>query len=197
MNRQRLLETCNVAASSAPISRKEDVHLMDTLPMFMKLNATVLNENPAWSLNAAWFELAAEYMLQAASEQYALGGATGLQALQQCFAWGPNEALKSTDDEELKANIIFSVGGEETERLWGVTQTFFLREMIPHDAEHLQHRFNLLMRRYPIMTFESKIARILTGFLAIHDPPTMIRAELEQTIGSLTRGDPPVELPVQ
>ena len=129
MNRQRLLETCNVAASSAPISRKEDVHLMDTLPMFMKLNATVLNENPAWSLNAAWFELAAEYMLQAASEQYALGGATGLQALQQCFAWGPNEALKSTDDEELKANIIFSVGGEETERLWGVTQTFFLREV--------------------------------------------------------------------
>ena len=128
-NRERLLDDCNVLRSSAPRSREEDVPLKDTLPMFMKLNATVVNENPAWSLNEAWFALAAEYMLQAALEQYALDGATGDRALKQCFAWGSNEAMQSTDDEGLKANFIFSSGGDEMERRWEATQAIYLQEV--------------------------------------------------------------------
>lgn len=128
-HRPRRLEACNILPSTAATDDvKSTVSLMDTLTAFMSLNSMALDPIEAWSINPAWMELAAEYMLQAALEQYCLYGAEGVRALQECFAWGYNPSLANVADREVfTVNAMFRDDSEETQRAWEATQKRYLQ----------------------------------------------------------------------
>ena len=91
-SRAQVLEACRVRPPTQSFyGQPQSLSLADTLPHFMSLSACVLIEmGRDWSVTSKWMELAGEYMLQAALEQYLVYGATGLSALIEAFAYGFN-----------------------------------------------------------------------------------------------------------
>jgi len=84
------------------------VSLLDTLPSFMSLSAAVLTIKSEWTVNLAWMNTAAEYMLQASLESYLIYGAADGGVLQEAFAWGFQERSDLQEGtEEWDVNAMF------------------------------------------------------------------------------------------
>lgn len=100
--------------------------LMDTLPSFMALCAA-FGAMEDWSFDQAWMEVAVEYMLQAALEQYLVLGVDGSDAVSESFAWGFLDELdpekvfiedeEDSEDDQM-INAMFQRAGRKKQRMW-------------------------------------------------------------------------------
>lgn len=83
--------------------------LKSVLKEFMVLSAWT-SANHA-EVSALWMQTAANFMLQAVLEAYRCNGASGLNALNECFAWGlvpddPYSRLNEPTNEDLEEIVI-------------------------------------------------------------------------------------------
>lgn len=82
--------------------------------------------------------LAAEYLTQAALEQYLVYGAKGPDALREAFAWGFNSQLGgSADTDDGRVNAMFFGDGKDVIREWEEIRQRSFREVISPHYPHL------------------------------------------------------------
>lgn len=126
LNTAHVLNSCNISYGdqSKYYGEKDSVSLLDTLPIFIALTATVTRMNEDFKISDEWMELAAEYMQQAALEQYLIYGAQGPGPLREAFAWGYDEDFQGADDSpEAMVNDMFHGDGKDVIEAWDSLRT--------------------------------------------------------------------------
>ncbi|KAI9844489.1 MAG: hypothetical protein M1837_005572 [Sclerophora amabilis] len=152
--------------------------LLDTLPAFMALSSAGVKTTAGWSITTAWMDLAAEYALQAAVEQYLVYGAHGPQALRNAFAWGYDERSQAREgSEEREIHDFFQSGGEETIQQWRAIRDEHLNRVIPDGGDDLHQHLKHVSQRFPLHEFEAKLLEFLKGLTTIHPKPILIQLE--------------------
>lgn len=66
------------------------VSLLDILPSFFTVTAHLARLGSDFNVTPTWMALAAEFMMQAALEQFLIYGAKGSVEAEEAFAWGHN-----------------------------------------------------------------------------------------------------------
>lgn len=125
--------------------------LLDLIPIFISLTARRGANDQHWRNTAAWMELAAEMMLQAALEQYRSCGKGGIEALLEAFAWGVEGMTEYAGEEQdsqgdpvdleddSAINLVFlneheSIDAEEVSPTWAEMRKQYLEYFLPPDA---------------------------------------------------------------
>lgn len=91
----------------------EKCYLLELLPLFMELSTTIADGDPS----VAWMELAAEFMVQAALEQFVNFRESpqadrpmkmAVKALREAFAWGYADKIDAdSEDNSVQASLWF------------------------------------------------------------------------------------------
>ncbi|KAI9833855.1 MAG: hypothetical protein M1826_006378 [Phylliscum demangeonii] len=102
--------------------------LLDLLAPFMALSAAVADVVDEFAISPLWMAMAADFMLQAALEQYRAYGEHGPAALVQSFAWGYDEDMGAggrdhNDEDELGINRMFHSAGHSAIQTWHQLKT--------------------------------------------------------------------------
>ena len=122
------LEKCNLAPLSDHYGLPLSVSLLDLLPLFMTLSANVANTGGDMAITPLWIEVAVEFMLLAALEQYRIYGAQGPDALREAFAWGFDELSEDEEgSDDWKVNEMFLKSGTKMMKMWRTTKDVYLK----------------------------------------------------------------------
>ena len=168
-------------------ARTEDVDrlpsLSDLLPLFMQLTASRVRLGD-WLLDEDWYNLAAEWMLQAVIEQYLCCGAAGNDTFNTIFAYGcPGEGSQDASEPDWIRNmhILFCNGQHphSHNRNWPAIRREYINELLP-DGTHnmsLVNAFQNASGRYPISLFEDKVMAYLAALHSSVDKPDLVQAE--------------------
>ncbi|KAI9822919.1 MAG: hypothetical protein M1832_002944 [Thelocarpon impressellum] len=154
--------------------------LLDTLTPFMALSATVAPIGGGRSVTGVWMSTAAEYMLQAALEQYRAFGASGAQTLREAFAWGHNprmEIERDDDGDESKINAMFWGAEGEVTGEWEKVKAHYLAMLIPPPSLPLHTHLDTISRRLPTAAFEAKVIDFLHGLANFPERPLLAQLE--------------------
>ncbi|KAK0334198.1 hypothetical protein LTR91_001210 [Friedmanniomyces endolithicus] len=114
----------------------DSVALLDLLPLFVQVSAARNAMMDPSGLTGAWMRMAAEFMLQAALEQYLVFGARGTEVIEDAFAWGLRAAdgqrMEADGEEVDEVDDMFTDAVYETEvEGWADVKKAYLAEMIP------------------------------------------------------------------
>lgn len=150
-NRSLMLEALGIAAEDDAYEdnfygTSECVGLLDLLPLFMRVSAAchTMFECPP---TKKWMELAAGWMLQGCLEQYLIFGASGSDAIDEAFAWGPGEHLDLSMNEDVeeghdttqwnKSQDPFCLGLEnEDTQLWQTIKSRALNTILSAERQY-------------------------------------------------------------
>lgn len=163
----------------AVLTETQNASLLDTLPRFLIISAVIsnaMNEDPSQQ----WMELAAEYMLQAAIEQYTKYGAAGPEALEKCFRWGWVRSLDTKDDDLALINDMFR-GSDEAEIVgWTETKEKYLRTFDYGGQSYFASSYRDLEGELPRTAFEMRVLEYADGLLGFLKKPILLQLELGQ-----------------
>ncbi|KAK1067887.1 hypothetical protein LTR33_011257 [Friedmanniomyces endolithicus] len=114
----------------------DSVALLDLLPLFVQVSAARNAMMDPSGLTGAWMRMAAEFMLQAALEQYLVFGARGTEVIEDAFAWGLRAAdgqrMEADGEEVDEVDDMFTDAVYETEvEGWADVKKAYPAEMIP------------------------------------------------------------------
>ncbi|PWW80650.1 hypothetical protein C7212DRAFT_341340 [Tuber magnatum] len=105
-----------------------NVSLRDGLREFMILSGWTCAFND--EISTLWMETATNYMVQAVLEAYRCEGAKGINALNECFSWGPTaNGQDGLDDDETVVNEMFGGDGGSVGVLFEKMKTEALLEL--------------------------------------------------------------------
>lgn len=117
------------ALTSSPEEHTSGVSLLDSLPAFMDISASVASADEM-PITASWMEVAGEYMLQAALEQYRIRGESHDLPLRHAFAWGrtSHDDMQETE-EQARLDGMFQGEDGTTAGRWDDIKSIYMREV--------------------------------------------------------------------
>jgi hypothetical protein len=206
-NRDAVLDQLNgqVEEDDDYYGAPDSISLYDILPLFMSLSAHVF-EDEGWDVKPAWFELAGEFMLQAALEQYLVYKGEGIETALDCFAWGwqkssgkrkrisaneyphiTTEELDGVEKEMRRVCNMFVNQDTQTEvQAWSGIRSKYVDFVRPQEDMRLVRQFELVAATNPICDFELKIVDFLEALTTAQPKPLLIQLEGGQ-IDGMTR----------
>lgn len=198
-HRQYVLHTLKIKGTEAErYISPSSVTMLDLLPKFMALSAYLYQE-AGWEVKERWLELAAEFMMQAALEQYLVYSAGDAQVLRECFSYGWDPSFKKDrimakysrdspglgdqvyremgDDEET-INEIFHDEETETEiGGWKEIRERFLGFFKPEKDVGIVRQLELTAAQHPILKFEGQVMYFLGALQKAQETPILIQLE--------------------
>lgn len=174
-------------ASSGFYGTEDSMSLLDLLPQFMALSAAQVQKSE-WIMNELWLNTAAEFMLQAALEQFSTFGQSGWQVVAEAFAWGWNPTLEdSVSDDEKSINRMFKDETEQCEiERWESVKHQYWVAIANDDGIDWDVHLADVAERFPIFRFDGLILDFLHGLFKILKTPVLVQLEQGQLEG-LTR----------
>jgi hypothetical protein len=161
------------------------VSLIDLLPMFMDLSATKVHL-ANWNINPTWMRLAAEFMLQAALEQYRIFGAQGTDSFDTAFAWGWTNQKNSRPDSPSEDSIVNEMFRDDTGQHevleWTEIRNEFTATLNATKGSITDHLTTISVK-HPLGEFEGTIISFLEGMLKSFKLPVLVQMELGQLEG--------------
>ncbi|KAM3421902.1 hypothetical protein BST61_g2279 [Cercospora zeina] len=144
-NRSLMLEALGIPAEDDAYEdsfygTSDCVTLLDLLPLFMRVSAAchTMFECPP---TEKWMRLAAEWTVQACLEQYLIFGASGSDAIDEAFAWGPRQrrdvSTEGDEEQEDKTQDPFCVGlDDEDTELWYTIRSRALDTILSSEKQY-------------------------------------------------------------
>ncbi|KAF2234709.1 hypothetical protein EV356DRAFT_141639 [Viridothelium virens] len=199
INRELALKSLKVkqAANNATYGFQSSVAMLDLLPLFMSLSAHLYQETGG-EVKGRWLELAAEFMLQAALEQYLIQGTCGTEILHECFSfgWRPKDIAnrkakhrrnshhladheyQEMDKEEEIINDMFYDEDNHTEiEGWKEIRERIIGFFKPEKDIGIVRQLELTASQYPVFDFEGKVMSFLGALLKSRDLPILVQLE--------------------
>lgn len=153
---------------------EESVTLLDLLPLFMRLTATVQKIHNS-EINPEWMRLATQWMQQACLEQYLIYGASGSDAVDEAFAWG----YKSNAEEADNLNAMFESSSQTAEEVqgWAECKTRALGALILHGEEDVRSHLARLAEKMSMREFGREVLGFLEALVKSVDEPVLVQLE--------------------
>lgn len=169
------------------------VSLLDLLPLFVELSAASSSIHGS-NLNPRWMHLACEFMLQASLEKYLVCGATGLNVLDEAFAWGYAEEPQDarTDRQLAEINDMFEDELYATELDgWQELKIRYVQELADVEGSRQSSAdgpdiFSLLesvAAKHPMDAFEALVLKFLEALFISIAQPVLVQLERGQLDG--------------
>ncbi|KAL9095531.1 MAG: hypothetical protein Q9165_002402 [Trypethelium subeluteriae] len=199
INRELALKSLKVKQATTKVTYglQTSVAVLDLLPLFMSLSA-FLYQNFGWEIKDRWLELAAEFMLQAALDQYLIRGTSGTEILHDCFSYGWNSKHTASRKAEYRLNIPHLADHEyqdmdEEEEI--INDMFYdeeihteiegwkeIRERVmgflkPEKDIGIVRQLKLTALQHPVFDFEGKVLSFLGALLECRDLPVLVQLE--------------------
>lgn len=176
----------------------ECVSLLDLLPLFMRISGacyTMFSCPPT----DTWMRLAAAWMLQACLEQYLIWGASGSDAIDEAFAWGPKrpedfqeegedmtgEAPKIHDRRRDENPFCLDMDGEDAE-LWKDIRTRALETILSAKDQYwkdLVSHLAAVSERHPLAKTDKEIVGFLKSLAECIPEPVLVQLQKGQLRG--------------
>ena len=177
--------------------------IFDLLPLFMSLSAHLYKER-GWEVKEQWLELAGEFMLQAALEQYLLQGADGTDVLRACFSFGwdsrsgkdrqakykasypylnEDEYKEMTDEEDMINDLFYDEVTHTEIEGWRETREKFLEFLKPEPDMNIARQLELAASQYPMLDFEGQMLMFLDALFKVQPAPVLVQLEAGQFEG--------------
>jgi hypothetical protein len=137
------------------------------LPVFVELTAARVNLDDDWLPTSEWFDLAAQFMLQAVIGEYLRNGAYGDEAFDTIFAYGCPGVERWADEPADVAAMrrLFCAEGNlrEENREWTRIKRRYINELLPqHRSQSSLQAMEAAQERYPYAEFEDKLLSFLS-----------------------------------
>ncbi|KAL8944822.1 MAG: hypothetical protein Q9216_000244 [Gyalolechia sp. 2 TL-2023] len=170
-----------------PVIQPDQVHLRDTLPLFLALSAAqnLLQES---TITELWMRLAAGYMAHTYAEQVLSLHDTRSGLLEEIFQWSfdPARTIAEGSDEWI-INEMFEADANST-RLWEDIKSEHMCALRPPPGTSLTaHLEAMVSGGLSIASFKEKISEFLSGLLSAHSAPLLTQLESGE-IDGLTPG---------
>ena len=207
-NQQQFLRTLKVeqGTESGYFGSPSAITMFDLLPQFMSLSAYVFQET-GFEVKELWMELAAEFMLQAALEQYLVHGLGGAETLRMCFSygwdsnadkdrrakyWQANPSLTDEDCREMAEdedvnNDMFHDEEDDTEiKGWKEIRERFMNFLKPEQDMNLIRQMELAAAQHSVFDFEGQVISFLEAILSSSPAPFLVQLEANKIDGMTT-----------
>ncbi|KAF2827490.1 hypothetical protein CC86DRAFT_211813 [Ophiobolus disseminans] len=135
------------------------------LPLFIELTAARVNLEDDWEPTSEWFDLAGQFMLQAAIEEYLRNGAYGPETFNTIFAFGlpgPRWAEEGTDVTAMRRLFYDESNPREEIREWSSIKQRYVNELLPHTpSQSSLQAIQVAQERHPYGAFEMRVLSYL------------------------------------
>jgi hypothetical protein len=136
------------------------------LPVFIELTAARVNLDDDWLPTSEWFDLAAQFMLQAVIGEYLRNGAYGDEAFNTIFAYGcPGVERWAEEPADVTAmRRLFCAEGNlrEENREWTRIKRQYINELLPRNrSQSSLQAIEDAQERHPYAEFEEKLLSFL------------------------------------
>jgi hypothetical protein len=167
-NRNKLASTLNMPQDQrrwvTDVAGTPSLHCL--LPLFIELTAARVNLDDDWLPTAEWFDLAAEFMLQAIIGEYLRDGAFGSETFNTIFAYGcpgvERWAEEPADVTAMRRLFCGESSPREQNPNWTNTKRRYISELLPQARS--QSNLQAMQRaqeRYPYAVFEGRLLSFL------------------------------------
>ncbi|KAG0635681.1 hypothetical protein HOY80DRAFT_892638 [Tuber brumale] len=154
-----------------------NISLREGLKEFMVLSGWACAFND--EVSTLWMETATNYMVQGVLEAYRCEGAKGIDALNECFSWGPTVGSgDGLDDDETVVNEMFGGAGGSVGILFEKMKTEALLEVLPPDSTLLETHLDRLAAEHTWAVFEETlVSGYLTAVISAQPSPVLLQLE--------------------
>ncbi|RPA98861.1 hypothetical protein L873DRAFT_1828297 [Choiromyces venosus 120613-1] len=154
-----------------------NISLREGLKEFMVLSSWTCAFND--EVSSLWMETATNYMVQGVLEAYRCEGAKGIDALNECFSWGPTTIGQGgLDDDETVVNEMFGGDGGSVGVLFEEMKTDALLEALPPDNTPLETHLDRLAEKHTWAVFEETlVGGYLTAVISAQPSPVLLQLE--------------------
>lgn len=139
------------------------------LPIFIDLTAARVNLDNDWTPTSEWFDLAAQFMLQAVIGEYLRNGAYGDEIFNTIFSFGcPGVERWAEEPVDVPAmRILFAdpANPRQENREWTLIKRRYIDQLLPKDrSQSSLQAIQAAQQRYPYAAFEDKLLAFLKFF---------------------------------
>ncbi|KAH7095058.1 hypothetical protein FB567DRAFT_19789 [Paraphoma chrysanthemicola] len=135
------------------------------LPLFIELTATRVNLDDDWVPTSEWLDLAAQFMMQAAIEEYLRNGAYGADTFNTVFAFGcpgPRWAEEGADVTAMRRLFCDESNPREEIRAWSSIKRRYINELLPQSkSQSSLQAIQAAEARHPYAAFEVRVLSFL------------------------------------
>ncbi|KAI9798561.1 MAG: hypothetical protein M1833_004698 [Piccolia ochrophora] len=176
-NRYRALSAFGLQDQMGHYGCPASTTLLDMLPAFMYLSASIVNTIDTWTVGAEWVDTAAGFILQAVLEQYLIYGNKGAGPLREAFAWGFNAQGQPDHNDDEKVNAMFRCDEEATYPIWGEIKADRLKALLPRPQIEASIHLEGLATRFPMKEFSRKLLGYLADLSRLPARPALVQLE--------------------
>ncbi|CUS10399.1 unnamed protein product [Tuber aestivum] len=154
-----------------------NISLREGLREFMILSSWTCAFND--EVSTLWMETATNYMVQGVLEAYRCEGAKGIDALNECFSWGPTaNGQEGLDDDEIVVNEMFGGDSGSVGVLFEKMKTEALLEVLPPVNTSLETHMDQLAEKHTWAVFEETlVGGYLTAVISAQPSPVLLQLE--------------------
>lgn len=135
------------------------------LPLFIELTAARVNLGDDWVPTSEWLDLAGQFMMQAAIDDYLRNGAYGQETLNTIFAFGkpgPRWAEEGADVTAMRRLFCDGSNPQEEIRDWSGIRRRYVSELLPASSSRSSlQAIQDAQARHPYGAFEMRVLSFL------------------------------------
>ncbi|EAT80662.2 hypothetical protein SNOG_12250 [Parastagonospora nodorum SN15] len=135
------------------------------LPLFIELTAARVNLDDDWVPTSEWLDLAGQFMMQAAIDDYLRNGAYGPETFNTVFAFGrpgPRWAEEGSDVTAMRRLFCDDSDPRQEIRGWADTKRRYINELLPKKPSQTSlQAIQAAQTRHPYRAFEMRVLSFL------------------------------------